>query len=112
VQDVHKEVLSPVDILRTYGKVAVKAHEKTNCVTEVMIPEAEEWAEKEVDLKGPLAGIPVSLKDSVAVRGYDVSVGTSCNVGKPYTADGPMVRLFKDAGRLCFYCRHNACLPF
>ena len=99
VQDVHKEVLSPLDVLRTYGKVAVKAHAKTNCVTEILIPEAEEWAEKEVDLKGPLAGIPVSLKDSIYVKGFDTSVGYSCNVMKPSAADGPMVRLLKDAGQ-------------
>lgn len=87
-----------MDILHTYGKIAIRAHAKTNCLTEVMLPEAEEWAEKEVDLKGPLAGIPVSLKDSIAVKGFDVSVGYSRNVRKPYTADGPMVRILKDAG--------------
>lgn len=112
VQDVHKQVLSPLDVLRTYGKVAVKAHEKTNCVTEVMLPEAEEWAEKEVNLMGPLAGIPVSLKDSIAVKGFDASVGTSCNVGKPYAADGAMVRILKDAGMslshpVCIWANHS-----
>lgn len=62
-----------------------------------MIPEAEGWLE-EVDLKGPLAGIPVSLKDSIAVRGFDVSVGYSCNVGKPYAEDGTLVKILKAAG--------------
>ena len=95
----HKEVLQPIDILRTYGKVAVKAHEKTNCLTEVMIPEAERWVEHDINLKGPLAGIPVSLKDSIAVGGFDVSVGYSCNTGKPYSKDGSVVRLLKDAGK-------------
>ena len=98
VQDVHKQLLKPIDILRSYGKVAVKAHERTNCLTEVMLPEAEQWAENEINLKGPLAGIPVSLKDSIAVKGFDVSVGYSCNTGKPYAQDGIMVRILKDAG--------------
>lgn len=98
VQDVHKEILKPIDILRTYGKIALRAHEKTNCLTEVMISEAETWAETEINKKGPLAGIPVSLKDSVAVGGFDVTVGYSRNSGKPYPRDGPMVRLLKDAG--------------
>ncbi|KAI9830526.1 MAG: hypothetical protein M1819_005484 [Sarea resinae] len=100
VQDVHKHVLQPIDILRTYGKVAVRAHAKTNCLTEVMLPEAETWAEKEINLQGPLAGIPVSLKDSIAVGGFDASVGYSCNTGKPYAKDGSMVRLLKDAGAI------------
>jgi Asp-tRNA(Asn)/Glu-tRNA(Gln) amidotransferase A subunit family amidase len=102
VQDVHKEITSPIDILRAYGKVALKAHEKTNCVTEILFPEAEEWAQKEINLKGPLAGIPVSLKDSIQVKGFDISVGYSCNTGKPYSEDGPMVRLLKDAGAVPF----------
>ena len=95
----HKEVIKPIDILRTYGKIAVRAHEKTNCLTEVMLPEAEIWAQNEVNLKGPLAGIPVSLKDSIAIGGFDVSVGYSRNTGKPYAEDGTMVKILKDAGK-------------
>ncbi|KAG6999471.1 molybdopterin synthase sulfur carrier subunit [Physcia stellaris] len=85
VQDVHKHTLKPIDILRTYGKLAIKAHAETNCLTEVMIHAAERWADSEINLKGPLAGIPVSLKDSVAVGGFD---------------DGIMVKLLKDAGAI------------
>lgn len=100
MQDVHKQITNPVDILRAYGKVAIKAHERTNCVTEILFPEAEEWAKNEINLKGPLAGIPVSLKDSIQVKGFDISVGYSRNVGKPYAEDGAMVKLLKDAGML------------
>jgi Asp-tRNA(Asn)/Glu-tRNA(Gln) amidotransferase A subunit family amidase len=78
--------------------VAVKAHERTNCVTELLLPEAETWLQKEVNLKGPLAGIPVSLKDSVQVKGFDTSVGYARMAGKPCAVDGPMVKLLKDAG--------------
>lgn len=95
----HKNVTSPLDVLRTYGKVAVKAHQKTNCLTEILFPEAEQWLESEINLKGPLAGIPISLKDTVGVGGFDVSVGYSCNTGKPYIEDGAMVKLLKDAGQ-------------
>lgn len=101
VQDVHKNIIKPIDILRAYGKVAIKAHEKTNCLTEIMLPEAEEWAEHQVNLKGPLAGIPVSLKDSINVGGFDTSLGYSCNTGKPMH-DGSMVRLLKEAGAVPF----------
>ena len=53
MQDVQDDSVSAVDVLRTYGTVAVKAHEKTNCVTELLVPEAEKWAEEEVNLEGP-----------------------------------------------------------
>lgn len=99
VQDVHKEVVNPIHILRSYGKLAIKAHAKTNCLTEVMInPGAERWIE-EINLKGPLAGIPVSLKDSIVVGGFDTSVGYSRYTGKSYLQDGTMVRILKDAGQ-------------
>ena len=65
-----------------------------------MLPEAETWADQEVDLNGPLAGIPVSLKDSIAVGGFDVSVGYSRNTGKPYVADGVLVKILKAAGAI------------
>ncbi|KAI4216521.1 MAG: hypothetical protein LQ351_001010 [Letrouitia transgressa] len=99
VQHVRKDVIKPIDILRSYGKIAIKAHQKTNCLTEIMIrPGAETWVESHINSKGPLAGIPVSLKDSVVVGGFDVSVGYSRNAGKPCEQDGAMVRMLKDAG--------------
>ncbi|KAK3394599.1 amidase signature domain-containing protein [Podospora didyma] len=109
VSDVHSGAVSPLDILRTYGKVAVKAQVRTNCVTEVLLPSAEEWLSSPksstkgvvgggINLQGPLAGIPVSLKDTIAVGGYDTTVGYSSFVGNKTPADGPMVRLLKDAG--------------
>lgn len=98
VHEVQSNTLSALDVLRTYGKVAVKAHEKTNCVTELLLPEAETWARSEVNLKGPLAGVPVSLKDSVQVKGFDITLGYSRLANKPYKDDGPMVKLLKDAG--------------
>lgn len=100
MEEIQKGLISPVEVLRAYGKVAVKAHEKTNCVTELLLPEAETWVESEVNLKGPLAGLPVSLKDSVQVKGFDITVGYARFAGKPYKDDGPMVKLLKDAGSL------------
>ena len=102
VRDVQNGTTSPIDILRTYGKTTSIAHARTNCVTELLLPEAESWARSEADvnLKGPLAGIPVSLKDSIAVGGFDVSVGYSRNVFKPYNEDGVIVKLLKRAGAI------------
>lgn len=99
----HNGTTKPLSILHTYGKIALYAHGRTNCVTEVMLSSAEEWlsAPKNaggINLRGPLAGIPVSLKDSIIVGGYDTTVGYSSFVGNKTPTDGPMVRLLKDAG--------------
>ncbi|TGJ88276.1 hypothetical protein E0Z10_g453 [Xylaria hypoxylon] len=101
VEEVQKGVLEPSALLDTYGKVALKAHEKTNCVTEVMISEAEGWIrDGSINFKGPLAGIPISLKDTINVGGFDSTVAFSSFVGKKYAEDGPTVRLLKDAGAI------------
>lgn len=101
VEEVHRNELQPIDILHTYGRVAIKAHEKTNCVTEVMVNAAEGWIKDgSINLKGPLAGIPVSLKDSITVGGFDTSVGYSSFVGNKGSEDGPVVRMLKDAGAI------------
>ncbi|KAF4975232.1 hypothetical protein FZEAL_7939 [Fusarium zealandicum] len=99
VQDVQKDSSRAADYLHTYGKVALKAHEKTNCVTEVLLTSAEKWlTDGSINFKGPLAGIPVSLKDTVEVAGYDSTVGMSTHARKPLQVDGNTVRMLKDAG--------------
>ncbi|KAK4183217.1 amidase signature domain-containing protein [Podospora australis] len=105
VSAVQKGTTSPLSILRTYGKVAVKAHARTHCLTEILIPSAERWlasTKGDINLSGPLAGIPVSLKDTIVVGGYDTTVGYSSFVGNSTLQDGPMVRLLKDAGAVPF----------
>jgi len=67
-------------------------------VTELLLPEAEDWAKNEINVKGPLAGVPVSLKDTIQVKGFDTTLGYSRFAGNPYREDGPIVRMLKDAG--------------
>ncbi|KAI9724269.1 MAG: hypothetical protein M1828_003693 [Chrysothrix sp. TS-e1954] len=102
VSSVHSSTTSPLDILRTYSNVALRAQEQCNCLTEVMLPDAEDWCSNEVNLQGPLAGIPVSLKDSLHVKGFDTSVGYSRNTDRPQPKDGIMVRLLKQVGAVPF----------
>lgn len=102
VHSVQNGTVQAADVLRTYGKVAIRAHLETNCLTEVMLKESEEWINNNtINLRGPLAGIPISLKDTVGVGGFDATVGYSAFVGNKNTVwkeDGPMVKLLKDAG--------------
>lgn len=99
VQGVQNNTLEPFDILRAYGKVALRSHAKTNCLTEVMVRSAEEWLEDgTIDMRGPLAGIPVSLKDTIIVKDFDATVGFSSFIGNKSAEDGPMVQILKQAG--------------
>src|SRR5438046_3026170 len=44
VANIKKREVKPIEVLRAYGKEAIRAHEKTNCLTEIMIEDAEKWA--------------------------------------------------------------------
>ncbi|KAF8641800.1 hypothetical protein AX16_009781 [Volvariella volvacea WC 439] len=101
IADVQADKLEPLDILHAYGKKALKAHQETNCLTEIMIGAAEGWA-KACNRKGPLAGVPVSLKDTVGVSGWDSCIGYSSWVNKPLAKDSALVRLLRDAGAVPF----------
>ncbi|KAI5290928.1 hypothetical protein KEM54_006978 [Ascosphaera aggregata] len=101
VSNVQNGTVDAIDVLHTYGKVAIRAQEKTNCLTEIMLPEAEEWLKyNKINLKGPLAGIPVSLKDSFIIKSFDTSVGYASKSCKPWAEDGASVKMLKDAGAI------------
>ncbi|KAI0634944.1 amidase signature enzyme [Trametes polyzona] len=93
--------LEPLTVLRAYGKQALKAHAATNCLTEVLIASAEGWAAS-CNTQGPLAGMPISMKDTVALEGEDACIGYSAWVGRPAKRDAAIVRLLKDAGAVPF----------
>jgi Asp-tRNA(Asn)/Glu-tRNA(Gln) amidotransferase A subunit family amidase len=89
--------LKPVSVLRAYGKRAIESQPELNAITEFMIKDAEKWAET-TNTNGPLAGFPVSLKDTINVTGYDSSIGYTCRSFKPAQKDAPIVRMLRDAG--------------
>ncbi|KIJ05346.1 hypothetical protein PAXINDRAFT_21380 [Paxillus involutus ATCC 200175] len=97
IASVQTSSLHPSDVLTAYAKRALQAHAQTNCLTEIMIAPAERWA-RGAKRSGPLAGVPVSLKDMLAVKGYDSCMGYSALCGKPLNYDGAFVRLLRDAG--------------
>ena len=98
-------MLAAPQVLLAYGKKALRAHAATNCLTEVLIARAahepDGWAPA-CNTQGPLAGMPVSLKDTVGVAGEDACIGYSAWVGRPVQKDAAIVRLLKDAGAVPF----------
>jgi Asp-tRNA(Asn)/Glu-tRNA(Gln) amidotransferase A subunit family amidase len=94
--------VDPEGVLLAYSKRALKAHSKTNCLTEVMISKAQAAA-RQCNRTGPLAGIPVSIKDTVGVAGFASSIGySSPSWLDPFQKDAAIVRLLRDAGAYPF----------
>lgn len=115
VLKVQKDEWDPKEVVRAYGRRALQAHEQTGCLSEVLLDAAEHWAgnfwtpnlgstsSPMSDSKPktrPLAGIPVSLKDSVAVAGYDSTIGYTSYAFKPIEKNAPLVDLLFDTGAI------------
>jgi Asp-tRNA(Asn)/Glu-tRNA(Gln) amidotransferase A subunit family amidase len=102
VAKVQSRDVDPEDILLAYSRRALDAHSKTNCLTEVMIFKAQAAA-RECNRTGPLAGIPVSIKDTVGVAGFASSLGYSSPPWQvAFQKDAAIVRLLRDAGAYPF----------
>lgn len=107
VAKVQEGTLDPLTLLHAYGKRAIKAQHDTNCVTELLIKPAEEKIKNAPpgEFKGsnkPLAGFPVSLKDTHNVEGFDSTIGYTANAFKPAPKDSVVVKILKDAGAIPF----------
>lgn len=74
--------LSAVRCLQAFLRRAVLAQQLVNCVTEFLsdfalrtAQECDEYLAREKKTKGPLHGLPISLKDQFSVKGYPTVMG-------------------------------------
>lgn len=56
--------------------------------------------------KGPLHGLPFSVKDNVCITGYDCTVGLSRFIDRPVSECAPIVLALKSLGAIPF-CKTN-----
>lgn len=94
-----------VQVCTAFCKRASLSHQLTNCITEPLFAPAlaraeilDAHLERTGRLWGPLHGLPVSVKDSFDVDGYDSSVGIAACCFRPARADAQMVGLLQNAG--------------
>ncbi|KAI4270827.1 MAG: hypothetical protein LQ337_006438 [Flavoplaca oasis] len=71
-----------VDVTRAYCKTAAVAQQINNCLHEIMFDFAfqaakdlDDYYSKNGSVKGPLHGLPISLKDQFHVKGCDTTMG-------------------------------------
>lgn len=96
---VNKGTLTREAVLVAYGKKALQAQATSNCLSEIMI--ADEYTisqQADTTTSGPLAGVPISVKDSEAVKGYDATLSYSAWTRKPSAEDSPIVKFLRSAG--------------
>lgn len=80
-----------------------------NCIC-LFIEEADEWAKQlqsiPIAKRGPLYGLPLSVKECFYTGGYDSSAGLSKFLENPHQRDGPMIQRLKELGVIPF-CMTN-----
>ncbi|KAL8786464.1 MAG: hypothetical protein Q9213_002780 [Squamulea squamosa] len=82
VEKIKSKQYTAVEVTHAFCKITAVAQQINNCLHEIMFDFAMRTAE-ELDehlaiigtVKGPLHGLPVSLKDQFHVKGYDTSMG-------------------------------------
>ncbi|GFO03927.1 fatty-acid amide hydrolase 1-like [Plakobranchus ocellatus] len=96
--------LSALEVLHAFQKEALRVTQDTNSVVEPIM-EAEALA-KALDaspgFKGLLHGIPVSIKENVALKGYDFTAGMAGGIGKDCEEDSVIVKVIKLQGAVPF----------
>ncbi|RKP06837.1 amidase [Thamnocephalis sphaerospora] len=98
--------LSSAQLVATFSRRALDAHAELNCLTEVLVGDALVSARRLDDQLaatgpvGPMHGLPISIKDCLAVRGYDVCVGYSTWINKPMAEDSVIVQCLRRAGAI------------
>ncbi|CAM1505804.1 Fc.00g114410.m01.CDS01 [Cosmosporella sp. VM-42] len=108
-------VWSVEQVTIAFCKRAAIAQQLTNCLTEIFFDAAIERAKKldlEYDQKSrgktlpPLFGLPISLKDSFQVSGYDTSTGLGCYVDDPAEQNSALAAMLIHLGAV-LYCKTN-----
>jgi amidase len=80
---------------------------KTNAITEIVFDDALKQA-KELDaefqttkkIRGPLHGIPFTVKDQFNIKGHDTTLGYVGRSFNPATEDAVIVNILKDLGAI------------
>ncbi|CCF49837.1 hypothetical protein NDA11_004211 [Ustilago hordei] len=98
-----------VEVLEAFIKRSCIAHQLVNPLTEIHFEDARKWAaELDAELKstgkrrGPLHGLPISVKDQFQIKGSDATIGYVSYSNKPSTSDSVLVEVLKKAGAVPF----------
>lgn len=113
VDELAKGNLSSEAVTTAFCKRAAIAQQLTNCLTEILFDDAIARA-KELDAHfdrtgqsfGPLHGLPISLKDTFQIKGYDASLGVAALCFKPSTTNSALVEHLLSLGAI-LYCKTN-----
>ncbi|KAJ7460676.1 general amidase [Mycena latifolia] len=106
-------VWSATEVASAYCKRALAAHQLVNCLTEIFVDQAlirakelDEYFKSTGKTVGPLHGLPISLKDQIAVEGVELTMGYVGWIGNVSKENSVCAQLLLDQGAI-LYVRTN-----
>ncbi len=88
--------LTAVGVLRAYVAKAVGVSEVCSCVTEfhvdVALKRAEQLDGLRSEVRGPLHGVPIAVKDDFDVEGMDTTLGYAKRLYDPKKKDAVLIK--------------------
>jgi len=91
--------LKPKEVLQAYQAKALEVDKSINAVCDFIL-EASDWAEALENIpeneRGPLYGIPISVKECFYISGYESTIGLAQLIGKPAKEDCSFVAGIKE----------------
>ncbi|GFO21154.1 fatty-acid amide hydrolase 1 [Plakobranchus ocellatus] len=93
------------DVLRAYQAKALEVNNKTNAITDVIKSASAHAAKLDAlspDQRGPLHGIPISLKETCGLKSLDCTSGFGELIDIPMKEDSPLVQALKLKGAVPF----------
>jgi Asp-tRNA(Asn)/Glu-tRNA(Gln) amidotransferase A subunit family amidase len=103
---VRQKKVSPVDLAQAHLDRIAKLNPQLNAFVQVDVDRvlqearASEAAIARNEIRGPLHGVPLSVKSSVETAGYVNECGTRLREGMVAAKDAPIVARLRDAGAL------------
>lgn len=127
LQKIRDQIWTALEVTKAFCKASALAQElvgtaqleeieltcKTNCLTEILYPEAlerarylDEYLQRTGLTIGPLHGLPISLKDCFVTAPHPSSIGLAALANEPTSNDSMIVELLRKAGAV-FYVKTN-----
>ena len=82
------------------------ASDDSNCICDFIVEESREFAIRLRDNveerdRGPLHGLPISVKECFYVAGYDNTVGLAKHINSPAKSDAPFIKVRIKKNPIC-----------
>ncbi|KAK6527377.1 hypothetical protein TWF281_010557 [Arthrobotrys megalospora] len=99
--------ITAVEVTSAFLKRAGVAQNLVNCITELLPERAlaqasrlDQYYQRHKKPIGPFHGLPISVKEHIAIKGLDLNGGFCGNVGTIASMDNALVKILMDAGAI------------